>query len=271
MLLQDWNATGVAYPGDRLIHHLFEEQAERTPDATAVVFEGRPLTYGELNARANRLARHLRGLGLGSDARVGVLLERSLEMVVALLAVLKAGAAYVPIDPEYPRERVAFMLADASRPRPAHAAASAPEPAGARGGRGRGGRRRAGLRRPVGAEPALGSLAAEPRLRHLHVGFDRQTQGRDDYAGQPPQPHALDGGELSARGGGLRVAEDAVQLRRLGLGVLRSAAGGCATGDGATRGAPRPGVSGGGDGGAGGDGAAGGADAVAGVGRDRGA
>jgi amino acid adenylation domain-containing protein len=116
LLLHDWNATTVEYPSDRLIHNLFEEQAERTPDATALVFEGRTLTYGELNAQANRLARHLRGLGLGHDSRVGVLMERSLEMVVALLAVLKAGAAYVPIDPEYPRERVAFMLEDSAAP-----------------------------------------------------------------------------------------------------------------------------------------------------------
>ena len=85
-----------------------------TPDAVAVVFEDRQLTYAELNARANRLAHHLRSLGAGPETRVAICLERSLEMVVGLLAVLKAGGAYVPLDPAYPEERLAFMLADSA-------------------------------------------------------------------------------------------------------------------------------------------------------------
>ncbi len=89
---------------------------ERTPDATAVVFENERLTYRELNRRANQLAHHLVKLGVGPDVLVGILVERSLEMVVGLLGILKAGGAYVPLDPAYPRERVAFMLEDSEVP-----------------------------------------------------------------------------------------------------------------------------------------------------------
>jgi amino acid adenylation domain-containing protein len=115
-LLVEWNQTEVAYPKDRCLHELIEEQVERTPDATAVVFENEQLTYRELNERANQLGRHLQGLGVGPDTLVGLCVERSLEMVVGLLGILKAGGAYVPLDPEYPRERLAFMLEDADVP-----------------------------------------------------------------------------------------------------------------------------------------------------------
>ncbi|BBA33067.1 linear gramicidin synthase subunit C [Methylocaldum marinum] len=113
-LLVDWNATDTEYPKDRCIHQLFEAQADKTPDAVAVVFEDQVLTYRALDARANQLAHHLRALGVGPESRIGLCLERSPEMLVALLAVLKAGAAYVPLDPAYPRERLAFMLEDAA-------------------------------------------------------------------------------------------------------------------------------------------------------------
>ena len=112
-LLHGWNATAADYPRHETLQGLFEAQAARTPRQPALVYEGRTLDYGELNARANRLARHLRTLGVGPDVLVGVCAERSLEMVVGLLAVLKAGGAYVPLDPAYPRERLAYMLADA--------------------------------------------------------------------------------------------------------------------------------------------------------------
>src|SRR4051812_42589488 len=92
---------------------VIEAQVERTPDATAVVSESETLTYRELNARANRLARRLRGLGAGPEALVGVCLERSADLVVSLLAVLKSGAAYIPLDPTYPPDRLAVMLGDA--------------------------------------------------------------------------------------------------------------------------------------------------------------
>ena len=115
-LLVEWNDTAVEYPRDRCIHQLFEEQVERSPEATALVYEAQQLTYGELNARANRLAHHLRTLGVGPEVLVGVCLERSIELVVAMLAILKAGGAYVPLDPSYPAERLAFMLEDTRAP-----------------------------------------------------------------------------------------------------------------------------------------------------------
>ena len=113
-VLVEWNATEADIPQDKCVHELVEAQVARTPDAIAVVFDGERLTYAELNARANRLAHHLRGLGARPDARVAICMERGLEMVVGLLAILKAGGAYVPLDPSYPQERLAFMLADSA-------------------------------------------------------------------------------------------------------------------------------------------------------------
>ncbi|MFN9545918.1 MAG: non-ribosomal peptide synthetase, partial [Cyanobacteriota bacterium] len=113
-VLEDWNATETDYPHDRCVHQLFEQQAERTPEAVALVFEEKSLTYAELNTRANRLAHHLIELGIRPDDRVAIAVERSLEMVVGLLAILKAGGAYVPLDPAYPEERLAFMLEDST-------------------------------------------------------------------------------------------------------------------------------------------------------------
>ncbi|QEI43193.1 Tyrocidine synthase 3 [Dolichospermum sp. UHCC 0315A] len=112
-LLIEWNDTQVDYPHDLCIHQLFEEQVERNPDAVAVVFEEQQLTYDELNCRANQLAQYLRSLGVSADVLVGLCVERSLEMIVGLLAILKAGGAYVPLDPEYPQERLSFILEDA--------------------------------------------------------------------------------------------------------------------------------------------------------------
>jgi amino acid adenylation domain-containing protein len=111
-----WNQTAVPSAADTLLHELVEAQAARTPAAVAVTFEGRSLTYGELDARANQLGNHLRRLGVGPDVLVGVCLERSLELPVALLGVLKAGGAYVPIDPSYPEDRIAYVLDDARAP-----------------------------------------------------------------------------------------------------------------------------------------------------------
>ncbi|HEX7240613.1 MAG TPA: amino acid adenylation domain-containing protein, partial [Longimicrobiaceae bacterium] len=113
-VLEEWNRTEAAYPFERCVHQLFEAQAARTPDAVAVVFEEETLSYGALNARANRLAHHLRRLGVGPETRVGVCLPRAPELVAALLGVLKAGGAYVPLDPAYPRERLGHMLEDAA-------------------------------------------------------------------------------------------------------------------------------------------------------------
>ena len=107
-----WNETRSAYDPDRCIHKLFEAQAARTPNNIAVVDNEQSLTYGELNRRANQLARYLKRIGAGPDQRIGICIERSLNMVVALLGVIKAGAAYVPLDPYYPRKRLSFYLND---------------------------------------------------------------------------------------------------------------------------------------------------------------
>jgi len=115
-LLIEWNDTQAEYPKDKCIHQLFEAQVERSPDAIAVVFEDQQLTYRELNARANRIAHHLRALGVGPEVLVGIYVERSIQMVVGLLGILKAGGAYVPLDPAYPKERLTFMLSDSQVP-----------------------------------------------------------------------------------------------------------------------------------------------------------
>ena len=109
-MLVSWNDTQADYPQDRCIHQLFTDQAQRTPYATAVVFEEQSLSYRDLDDRSNQLAHHLRRLGVGPEVLVGICVERSLEMVIGLLGILKAGGAYVPLDPDYPKDRIAFML-----------------------------------------------------------------------------------------------------------------------------------------------------------------
>src|SRR6185369_5855173 len=112
MVLREWNETNVDFPSLTL-HELFERQAAATPDAVALIFEGERLCYQELNQRANTLADYLRRLGVTRGARVGICLERGMDMIICLLGILKAGAAYLPLDPEYPKEHLAFMLVDA--------------------------------------------------------------------------------------------------------------------------------------------------------------
>jgi amino acid adenylation domain-containing protein len=111
-LLDEWNATTRDYPENVCLHQLIEAQVERTPEAVAVAFEGQRLTYRELDARANQLARYLQKRGVTAESLVGICVERSLEMVIGLLGILKAGGAYVPMDPSYPKARLAFMLED---------------------------------------------------------------------------------------------------------------------------------------------------------------
>ena len=111
-LLLDWNATEREFPDSACLHHLFEENAIRAPGAAAVLFEDTRLTYAELDRRANQLAHYLQGLDVGHESRVGICVDRSLEMVVGILGILKAGAAFVPMEPTYPRDRLAFMLQD---------------------------------------------------------------------------------------------------------------------------------------------------------------
>ena len=115
-MLEDWNATTAALPAAASVSALFEAQARRTPEAPAVVFEETTVSYGELDRRANELARHLRGLGVGRGVRVGLCVERSPDMVVGLLGIMKAGGAYVPLDPDFPAGRLAFMLEDSQAP-----------------------------------------------------------------------------------------------------------------------------------------------------------
>ncbi|MBC3366504.1 non-ribosomal peptide synthase/polyketide synthase, partial [Pseudomonas sp. SWRI154] len=111
-LVHGWNATAQRYPTDLCMHQLIEAQVARTPDAPALVFDEQSLTYAELDARANRLAHLLRERGVRPDSLVGICVERSVEMVVGLLAIHKAGGAYVPLDPEYPQDRLGYMIED---------------------------------------------------------------------------------------------------------------------------------------------------------------
>ncbi|MGG4186669.1 amino acid adenylation domain-containing protein, partial [Paenibacillus jamilae] len=111
-IVEAWGNTAAAYPSEQTIHGLFEAQTARTPEQTALFFEGEALTYRELNARANRLARTLRSQGVTKDRLVGLMTERSVDMIVGIFGILKAGGAYVPIDPTYPEERIRYMLDD---------------------------------------------------------------------------------------------------------------------------------------------------------------
>ena len=111
-ILVEFNDTKAEYPKDKCIHHLFEEQVKKTPDSVALVFENKQLTYKELNEQANQVAHYLQTKGVKPETLVGICMERSIEMIVAIFGILKAGGAYVPIDPDYPKERIHFMLED---------------------------------------------------------------------------------------------------------------------------------------------------------------
>jgi amino acid adenylation domain-containing protein len=111
-VLEEWNETAVEYPVDKTISELFEQQARLSPDATAVSFLGQSLSYHLLNRRANQLAHYLRSRGVGPEVAVGIMLDRSLDLIVGLIAILKAGGAYVPLDPQYPQQRLTYMLTD---------------------------------------------------------------------------------------------------------------------------------------------------------------
>src|SRR6185369_3274571 len=111
--LQQWNDTALQFSLNLLVHQLFEQQAAQKSHAPALIFADQTLTFSEINSRANQLARHLLSCGLEPEARVGVMLPRTPDALVALLAIFKAGGCYLPLDPEYPAERRAFMLDDA--------------------------------------------------------------------------------------------------------------------------------------------------------------
>ena len=180
-ILRVWNDTAHPIPPATL-PELFEAQVTRTPDAIAVVFEEESLSYAELNARANQLAHHLRSLGVGPEVVVGLCVERSLDMLVGLLGILKAGGAYLPLDPSYPPERLAFMLADADAPvlvthsalldrLPAHRAQVV-----------RLDDRLAGHRTPADDRSHAPPSPAKPRLRHLHFRFYRYAKRCRGYS-----------------------------------------------------------------------------------------
>jgi amino acid adenylation domain-containing protein len=115
-LVQSWNATHTTYPREASVAELFEDIAAASPDSIAVTFKSEELSYGELNVRANRLAHRLRRMGVGAETLVGCCIERSLDLIVALVAILKAGGAYVPLDPSYPKERLDYLLLDTETP-----------------------------------------------------------------------------------------------------------------------------------------------------------
>jgi non-ribosomal peptide synthetase component F len=111
-LLHEWNGSAAGCTEERCLHQLFEEQVEKTPEAIAVVYDDQVLSYGELNRQANQLAHYLKKMGVKPDTRVGICVERGMDMIVGLLGILKSGGAYVPLDPSYPTERLRFMLQD---------------------------------------------------------------------------------------------------------------------------------------------------------------
>ena len=225
LVVEEWNGTEAAYPREACVHELFEAQAERTPARSRVVFEDETLTYAELNARANRLAHHLRALGVGPDARVALCVERGVEMVVAMLAVLKAGGAYVPLDPSYPDERLRYMLAD-SRPAVLLASRSQAERFAAAG---------VPVLDPANEAAWAHLPATDPRPAGLspdHLGYVIYTSGSTGRPKGVAVPHRgvvePAGGRPASRADrrGRRVQPvDQHQLRRLGLRDLLRAAG----------------------------------------------
>ncbi len=178
--LAAWDAeSSHGYPGGGTLHGLFEAQARRRPEAPALVVDGKVVSYAELERRSGRVAARLRGLGVGPEVAVGVCLERTAELLVALLGVLRAGGFSVPMDPRYPADRLSFLVEDSRCPL------------------GAGGRRlgRAGPRRPRAAasrrsgirrrgDAGTGCGAGQPGLPDLHLGLDGPAEGGGDRASQ---------------------------------------------------------------------------------------
>ncbi len=206
-----------SYEPGPCLHELFERRAAASPEAVAVVCEGSSFTYRELNRRANRLAHRLRARGVGPETLVGLCLERSLELVVGILGILKAGGAYLPLDPDYPKDRLAFMLEDAgvrvivakrdaARPAADGTASSSTSTTSRSVARGR--TWRAGRRR-------------EPRLRHLHLGLDRPAQGRHGDARERRPASSRRRTHWFGFGSARRLdALPLLRLRLLGLGAV---------------------------------------------------
>ena len=184
-LLLDWNGQPVVIPRELCVSDLFSAQVARTPDRVALIHGDRRLTYHELDLAAEGLARHLRGLGVGPEAMVGICLERSPEMMVAILGVLKAGGAYVPLDPSYPKERLAYIMTEARVP-------VLLTREGRRAGLPGGNYHVVCLDSP-GEEAAAGNRAApvrrrgEPRLFGIHIRFDGAAKGGSAGEQEPRQ------------------------------------------------------------------------------------
>ena len=233
LVLRVFNDTKTDFGAPHLLHQLFEEQVERTPDALALISEDRRMTYRELNGRANQLAHHLQSLGVGPEDLVAICIHRSVEMVVAVLGVLKTGGAYVPLDPANPKERHTLMLDDA-RPRlllTQRALLGEVSDLGARV-----------LCLDDDWGPDLEQALANPARRAwaenlAYVIYTSGSTGRPKgvmvSARGHREPAAVDAGAVPARGDGRGVAEDDAELRRLGLGTLLAAAGRGAAGVGA--------------------------------------
>jgi hypothetical protein len=218
-VLVAWNRTAAEYRRNTCVHQFFEAHAEAAPERVAVGDGRETLTYRELNGRANQLAHRLASLGVGPDVRVAVCMERSIEMFVAWLAVLKAGGAFVPLDPAYPQERLAFQLADCGArvwlTQPAVAAALPPAPAGDRVVA-------AGpwFRERVVRQSRRDRDGAKYRLRHLHVRLNRPAQGRRDRAPVVDESGDVAPGNVWRHRGGPRDANGEPGVRRRGLGGL---------------------------------------------------
>ena len=179
-ILFEWNETATEYPRELSLSELFEAQAARTPEAVALLFEDTALTYRELNERANQLARYLQRTGVGPEVLVGILMNRSMEMIVAVLGILKAGGAYVPLDPSYPLERLAFMVQDSGMRlllTGERLSEIADDYAGATLSLNEQWDLMAG---ESVANVASSRASGEPGLCHLHLRLDGTAQGRDD-------------------------------------------------------------------------------------------
>ncbi len=226
----EWNRTGREYPGEAGLGELFRAQAERSPDAVAVVYGEERLSYRELEVRSNQLARHLRGLGVGPESRVGLCVERSAGLVVGMLGIVKAGGAYLPLDPSYPTERLGFMLRDGEVEvvvTQESLRSRLPEHVGTGGEPRRGvGGDLAGQRGGAGERGVRGLSG----VRDLHVGIDGGAEGglRDAPGGEPSG--VRDGlRRVRGRGGGGAGVERVVRrgdVRDLGSAAARGPGGG---------------------------------------------
>ena len=181
-VVSELNRTEAEYPGDRTLVDLFEDQVERTPGSVAVMFEGTQLTYRQLNLHANQVAHYLKRLGIGAGMRVAIYLERSLELVTGLLGILKTGAAYVPLDPAYPQERLAFMLEDSQIGGDTDPKASAGRIARTEGHRSLSGCRPGSNPARERSESGRERVPRRCRLRDLHLRVHRKAEGRRDLS-----------------------------------------------------------------------------------------